>query len=357
MTIGARFEPRGNALNALRLTLAVMVIVSHSRPIGGFGPDPRFGDVNLGALAVGGFFTISGFLITASRLNSSFLGYGWRRARRIMPGFWVCLLVTAFVLAPVTAAVRGGWTLAASTEYVVRQSLLYRAGSFTIGDTLAGVPYPTWNASLWTLFYEASCYVVVGVLVFSALFRRRAWPTLAAFALSTVVAWISYAYGTPGTAGLLAVFLPWFLAGATLLRFADRIPLTWWGATVMAVVLAVMAWGGVVRLVAALPVAYLCLWLGVALPVRTHRICVRNDISYGMYLYAFPVQQLLLVLGAQRVGALAFTAASVGMTVPAAWGSWLLVERPALRWKLHRLRAAMSARRSTGTVADAPGMP
>ena len=71
--------PRRNSLDALRLVLATLVIVSHSWPVGGFGPDPRLGVLTLGEVAVAGFFGISGWLITASRMTSTLRGFAWRR--------------------------------------------------------------------------------------------------------------------------------------------------------------------------------------------------------------------------------------------------------------------------------------
>ena len=88
-TLATAFDPRHNSLNALRLALATLVIVSHAWPIGGFGNDPHIGDLSFGGWAVAGFFAISGFLITSSRLRSSFSAYLWRRMLRIFPGLWV----------------------------------------------------------------------------------------------------------------------------------------------------------------------------------------------------------------------------------------------------------------------------
>ena len=91
--------PGGNAIGLLRLSLALLVVVHHTRVLGGFGSDPvlRFarGQADLGVFAVAGFFTISGFLVTRSAERSSTARYLWHRALRVFPAFWVCLLVIA----------------------------------------------------------------------------------------------------------------------------------------------------------------------------------------------------------------------------------------------------------------------
>ena len=61
------------------------------------------------------------------------------------------------------------------------------------------------------------------------------------------------------------------------------------------------------------------------------RIGVRNDISYGMYVYGFPVQHALILLGFATGSALGFWVTATLLTAPLAWASWLLVERPAMR--------------------------
>jgi peptidoglycan/LPS O-acetylase OafA/YrhL len=83
----------------------------------------------------------------------------------------------------------------------------------------------------------------------------------------------------------------------------------------------------------------LLLWLSVSLPKWTRRVGARNDISYGVYIYAFPLQQLLVVYGVGDLGYIPFLLASLACTFPVAAGSWYLVERPALKLKSRARRA------------------
>lgn len=71
---------RDNALNLIRLLLAVLVIVSHAFPIAGFGADAAFGGLGLRSFAVGGVFAISCYLITQSRYRSDLTTYSIERA-------------------------------------------------------------------------------------------------------------------------------------------------------------------------------------------------------------------------------------------------------------------------------------
>ncbi len=326
-----RLDPRDNALNLVRLVLAGLVIVSHASPIGGLGEEIHLGDLKLGTFAVGGFFAISGYLITRSRFHLGIIPYLWRRALRILPGLWLCLIITAFVMAPVVGIFRGGWSFAAAAHYVTSYAAMLGAGG-RIGETLVGAPFPeNWNGSLWTLFYEFVCYLLVGLAAISRWFRRTRWAMLVWFVAATVGAELSIRWSIPGIMGQLLLLLPFFLAGAVLLQYSDRILLTKQGALLAAVVVGATMAAEVGRVLAPLPLAYLCLWAGATAPACLRRIGARNDISYGVYLYGFPVEQLLVTVGSCQLGLPAFTVLSLAAVLPFAWLSWLLVEKPAMR--------------------------
>jgi peptidoglycan/LPS O-acetylase OafA/YrhL len=326
------FPTRSNSLNAIRLLLAVLVIVSHSWPIGGFGDAPRWNGVSLGKCAVFGFFAISGWLITRSRLTSPLRSFGVRRFLRIYPGFVVALLVVAFAVAPLGSALGGGpYSVGDGVRHVVANATMDMR-QFAVGATPVGVPYPAvWNGSLWTLYYEAACYVSVGLLL-TVVGRRwfgpvvvGAWIGLTVLAVGQSAGWLEFS----GFAGNFLELAPYFFAGATLFVLCARVPLHWLPAGLAVAWTAAVPLLGADPVLAALPIAYLMLWLGAVLPLTS--VGRRNDISYGMYIYAFPVQQLLVLLGVTHWGLVPYVATSVVATVPLAVLSWYLVERPAQR--------------------------
>src|SRR6478752_4997220 len=98
--IGVGLPQRDNALNAVRLLLAVLVVVDHSSMIG-YGAPSRF--TYLGGFAVDAFFAISGYLVTGSRLRTGTGAFLWRRVIRLMPAYWAALIVTAVLVAPASA--------------------------------------------------------------------------------------------------------------------------------------------------------------------------------------------------------------------------------------------------------------
>lgn len=307
------------------------VIVSHAWPIGGFGSQPQLGRLTLGGFAVAGFFTISGWLIMQSRLSSELPSYLWRRLLRIYPAFLVALLAVAFGFAPLGSALGAGPYSAGDGVRHVADNFTLVMQDYSVGGTPTDVPFPgAWNGSLWTLFHEALCYVAVGVIV-TVVGRRWAAPAIVASWLALTALAVGVEIAGRAVPGTLQVFLglaPYFFAGAALYMLRSRIPLHPAVAVAGAVIAAGILATGAPPILAALPVAYVLLWLGAALPF--HTVGRRNDISYGMYIYAFPVQQTLMLLGLDAGGPWLFIVASVVCTAPLAALSWFLIERPAM---------------------------
>lgn len=331
-SLAARMEPR-NSLNALRLLLAILVIISHA-PLAGYGEEPyRWGDLEVGGWAVAGFFAISGWLITSSRLRLSFAPFLWRRALRILPGFWMAIFVTAFILAPVSTFYSGVWDFSGALSYVVKNAGLVIFQN-DVPVTLAALPFPgNWNLSLWTLSWEFLCYLGVGIAISIPIVRTHRLLTLGAFILLTgmhcLVFFTEQVWATPGMEVGLRL-ITFFLAGALLFRFGERVSTDWVWPTVSVVVLCVLGWLGWVAVLGGLPLGYLALWAGARIPLQWG---TKNDISYGMYIYAFPVQQLLTTAGVAPRGMFVYLAMTLLGTTLLAWASWLIVERPAMRLK------------------------
>jgi peptidoglycan/LPS O-acetylase OafA/YrhL len=321
---GSLAEPlRGpNGLNAVRLGLAWLVLFAHSWPLSGSGNGPMLGGETAGTAAVAGFFAISGYLITGSRLSLPLWRFAWHRALRIFPGYWVMLLVVAFVLAPIVSVLSSErWSLSGACSYVMANWTTHLQ-SLTLPGTLLHAPYgQPWNGSVWTLWYELLCYVAVGVALAIPVVRRSVWP-LAGAAVLAAGANLTYSRSDD-----LAVFLHlavYFAAGATLRMLGERVPCRGdlaAGAAVLAVTACAM---GELDSLGAFPVAYLALWAGTRCKLQ-----LRADFSYGMYVYAFAVQQALADLGVVH-SPLVTVVAATGVVVPLAAFSWFVVERPAL---------------------------
>ena len=263
------------------------------------------------------------------------------RFLRIVPGYVVALCVTAFLFAPVGSALNDGTTyrLGDALSYVAHNLPLYAPYLFqeNIGDTLdSGIPFPpVWNGPLWTLFYEALCYIAIATIV--SIFPRRALgPVLLAAAVVLTGAELAIDNGTTLPDPLMRA-VPLGLAftlGALLWLYRDRVPVG--PAAALVSVAAVVVFGLVDQSAALsqLPYGVLLLYLGVTLPLTW--VGRRRDISYGMYIYGWPVQVLLiLAVPGLTIDAPIVVDITVVVAVTAVFAaaSWLLVEAPALRYK------------------------
>ncbi len=352
---GSQLDARTNSLNLIRLVLATMVLVAHGYYISGAGVGPHIDGENLGGWAVFGFFAISGYLITASRWSNNLGTYLVHRIARIFPAFLVCLVVMVVVVAPIgylhaNGSLAGYLTAGPTTpaNFVVSNAGL-KINTYEIAGTPSGVPYPgAWNGSLWSLYYEFLCYLVVGALAVIGWVRRTPW-TIGLAWLAATAAWVAWGRVVGPLVGgnedmrLLLKLLPLFLGGALVHRLRERLPLHWAGALAAVGVVGLAVWvlDGWGAQLTAPAIAYLLLWVGAVVP--SPRLVHRHDISYGVYIYAFPVQQLLVLTGVHTVNLALYDLAALLCTVPLAVASWLIVERPVMR-RARRSRAEPPAR-------------
>lgn len=364
MWVGKPFDSRNNSLNLIRLLLAFTVLVHHSWPLTGSDYEPGFAGETLGGWAIAGFFVISGYLITASRYSNGLGDYLLHRVARIMPAFWVCLVVVAFIFAPIGYAAAQGsldgffGTGTTPANYVF-SNLGLRMNAYDVAGSPMDVPYPgAWNGSLWSLYYEFFCYIIVAVLGIFAFFRKSPWFMTAAFTASVVVEAnmekvLPY-FQNNFDFQLLFQLLPFFLGGAVVQVWKDRIGIHWLPA-VLSIAAAVLItafvpdWGG------AASAAFICygiLWLSLWLPSPT--LIKKNDVSYGLYIYAFPVQQLLAVYGVHELGIFLFTVIATVCSIPLAVASWLLIERPVMRRVRGRGKVKQAAAQVSAATQAAP---
>lgn len=355
-TLGQVFDPRNNALNAWRLVLAASVILWHSWPLTGrrvlYTPIEQL----LEQVGVDGFFAVSGFLITASWLrNPRLRDYSIARGLRIFPGLWVCLVVVAFVIAPIGVTIQGGSAVDllashAPFKYVLNNAVLnvYYAG---IDGTPKDIPWPgVWNGSIWTLVFELICYIAVAVLGVLGLATKR-WLIPVAFVVTLgATAWFSYpVFAMQTIPQMVARFAVMFAAGALLHRFRDVLPARWSLVAVSVVLVMVAGLLPNYRVLGAIPLAYAIIVSGAL--IRNKRLSLRNDLSYGMYIYAFPVQQSLAIMGLASLNPFLFFVVATAGTVPLAALSWFLVEKRAMRLKARLKRRSPEA---TGEPSPTP---
>jgi peptidoglycan/LPS O-acetylase OafA/YrhL len=318
VTLGAALSSgRTGNLDTLRLMLAASVVVSHAWPLalGPGTPEPlsALTGHSLGGWAVMLFFFLSGLFVTASAERRCARAFWAARARRIIPGLGVALLMTLALAyasgARADAAEAASWVLRALSLVSIEHRL---TGAF------AGNPYPlVVNGPLWSLSHEVMAYVICFLLVASGVIRRPL----------AILGLVAGAACLPGIADVLparaATFAPLFFAfalGMAAHGMRDRLPLHPVAACLLLPAALVLPFP-----LAVAAVAYACLTLALTTP----EVAPEGDFSYGVYVYGWPVAQTVVHLQ-PGIGPVALAVSSLAATLPFAIASWYAVERPAI---------------------------
>jgi peptidoglycan/LPS O-acetylase OafA/YrhL len=356
-----RLRDRGNNFDVLRLLAASLVLFSHSYALTA-SAEP-FADVSgwtLGEVGVVMFFAMSGFLISKSWSDQPrLLPFSVKRALRILPALAVAVTVTVFVVGPLftTLPLSSYFTDPTTWIYWIRASLLV-----TFFGTLPGVfehnPYPdAVNGSLWTLPVEATCYALAAALGTLGLLRRSGVLVALGLLLIVFVTPLSPLSSAPagGTTGgnltLVVMLGATFVLGSLAYSLRARLHLSWIFVGVLVAVW-VATWGGSwTKVTGVLAVGFGVLVFAFRTPAWLRRLTAPGDLSYGIYVYAFPVQQSVAAIW-PSVHPLAMFAIAFPVTYGLAFLSWRLVERPALA-----LKRIVAPRRSTSTPRVAQAHP
>lgn len=320
-----------NDFDQLRLLAAFSVLVSHSfvLSIGTNVNEPIYRlshqQVTLGRIAVAVFFIVSGYLITESYLNSrSPLPFIWARVLRLFPALSVTVILLAFVVGPLL-------TTLSFSEYFANPSVLhFVTGNLSLTGFVSGLPGVfehnpfaiAVDGSLWTLQYEAECYGLILVFGIAGLLNR--WVMLALYIPVLVGSGMS-------VGGPRIEFASYFIGGAMMHLWKP--PLRRVMALFSSVLLGSALLAGGFRLLCATAGAYLVCY--VALGLRPIQVLdsVRSDLSYGIYLWAFPIQQIVAMALDLAVVWWANILISTPAVLGLAWLSWHVVESPALALK------------------------
>lgn len=332
-------QPDKNLFNLLRILAAALVFYSHSYALARL-PEPWIlGIMSFGGLGVAMFFGISGYLVTTSfRLDPNPLRFISKRALRIMPALIVVSLLTAYVIGPVltTLGVRDYLTSAATHLFVYKSIIL--SPRFDLPGVFAVNPYPhVVNGSLWTLPLEVAMYLIIAcffvlrsakvqlgtvvVLFITALVLNHVVP------MGKIVFYGSDVYQ-------VIYHAPYFLVGSILSyhsawvrEHGHRLVLP------LGIGLVALIGTPLINLAAWIAIPCITICLGEIKSRVASRLDPFGDVSYGIYLWSFPMQQIAMLWLTPKIGQFPAMLVAALVVVLVAKCSWVLVERPALQLK------------------------
>lgn len=326
---------RHNNLDATRLIAAVTVLVAHSWPLTGRAHPPAIAGIPIFTLAVYVFFAVSGYLIAVSWSNSrSTMGFLRRRIFRIFPALVLVVIVTTFVIGPIV-------TKLSTTEYFATPQTWTYLTNVTLIATydLPGVfldhPRTAVNGSLWTLGPEFSCYLGIlaiglAVRLLSPRLRRHA-PLIIIVLIAIGLALLATLAPHNSAAATSTAAMTFFAVGAALSHAAPNKLLPLWPliALIPSWLLIAALFPESALLLAWIALPYTVLALGLRSAPGIRRAGRFGDFSYGIYLWGFPIQQV--VFGFLPTAPLWLDIIVVAaITGAIAIASWHLIERPAL---------------------------
>lgn len=332
-----------NSFNALRLIAALFVFHTHHYALNGI-PEPvlPWFKTSYSGIGVGMFFAISGYLVTKSaNRDPQIWSFLWKRALRIMPGLTVNVVFVVMLGALITTVSASEYFGSAMTrDFLFRNILIaFNDPLYTLPGVFENNPGFGVNGSLWTLPYEISLYFVIGMLFFCS-----SNETIRVFVLTILIGvcfslmilehynpaanftfrvWNWLTTRPFGVCGLL------FFCGAIVGMASQRRSIMSIAQATIVICL-FLAWGATTLVSAYLLLAITTICVGESRFLRLpHKA---GDISYGVYLYAFPLQQASIqFFGTDHP--VASYVLSLALTLVCASASWWLIEKPMMRLK------------------------
>ncbi|WP_201832226.1 acyltransferase family protein [Microvirga zambiensis] len=342
-----------NNFGLIRLALALAVVLSHAFSVttGTITDEPLTTSTGftLGEHAVNGFFAISGFLVTMSFDRRGWRDYAIARTLRIAPGLIVAVLAVSLLLgAAMTTLPAEEYFVSPGLRRFIQSTLLSFKTNIALPGVFADNPFSFPMGTVWTLKYEVMCYAGVFLIGLVGLLRSRIAALGLVVGLALGLAGLDLLRPDAPKGMETALRLPLIFAfGGALYVWRDRARLS--GSVVLALIL--VTWLSadtfLYKTLLFTGTAYGILWLALAPAVTRFAYEPKADLSYGTYLYGWPIQQSLHALWPSAAAGL-LLAPSLAITLMVAALSWTLIEKPALG-----LKAKALGRRTLRTVEPA----
>lgn len=323
---------RANNFTLLRFVFAFAVLIGHSFPITGNGSDPIsmffLPYTWIGQIAVSGFFAISGYLVTASIVRRSLLDFIVSRVLRLYPAIIIYSLVAILIIGPLSVNVTMYEYFKAKPWINLMNSTLLQ-WIYNLPYAFSDNPIPgATNGSAWTLSVELRCYVLILILGFWRVFDTRSRANVALFVLLYLVQVNYISIPLFGSSANYADPLKFFLMGSLFWVNRKLVYLNW-----------VLAFVTILCVIFSLKTGFYSFYnylypfcLVYLIFMFVYRIWHFDmdrfgDISYGIYIYAWPIQQMVWAPGQSAYINILF---STLIVFPMAYLSWRFIEKPAL---------------------------
>lgn len=348
-------DGHNNFFTPLRILMALMVVVGHAYVIfyGSSNDEPKmFLHYTPSYTAVNAFFIASGFLVTKSMLYRGALNsFSSARILRIFPALIAHVFIVTFVIGALMTALPLREYL---THPEVLKQPLYVLTFYKTEMYLPGVFLENYeqhgSAALWTLRYEVLAYIGTAALFAAGLMKRK-WMIAAPLIICSVVWIAAHRFGfmesLPGTLQSVLRFGIAYGLGAAMCAYQDKVRLFLPAAVLLGVIAWLLNTAPEVEILYNLILAITVFYFAYTKAPKLNFLQSLSDTSYGIYIYHWVVLQVVKALNPD-ISLLALIVSSTAISIVAAYGSWIFIEKPALARKDQF--AKLFERKKTGII-------
>ncbi|MNG74170.1 Acyltransferase family protein [compost metagenome] len=327
-----------NGFTLIRILSATLVLFTHCYVVLGYNHGDileRNGYIGLSKIGLDTFFVISGFLVTQSLFRSDNMSiFIAKRAARLLPALVILILITVFIVGPILSTSPSYFSSPETWKYLSLSFIF--SSSRVLPGVFEGNPVDVVNGSLWSLPLEVTCYAVISILFAMRVLNKKNLSILLLVMLTlhlndTFNREYLYLYIQTILANELGYL---FLFGSflSLFKINNNFNSMLIAAPILIILIGFVFYGGNWHRYAFF---YLLLW-----PITIILICIKltrfdwlnkYDISYGVYIYGFLCQQILVTYFPNINSVTLFFIASVLFSYSAGYLSWVFIEKPTIK--------------------------
>lgn len=336
---------QANNIDFIRLIAASLVIIAHAPYILNldalsWDPMSKIYGINMGRLGVFIFFIISGYLITMSwQKKKDIVDFTLARILRIYPAVIIVVILSVFILGPLLTTISiGDYFNSSITKQYIQDATLFRMYYYLPG-VFESNPTHSINGSLWTLPYEFTCYIFIGILGLMKIISNKK----SAIIFYILLIFVDFFFDKQVHGIVIPIigidfktFFPlflYFISGSLFYILRDNIKLNILGAIVSTIILYCSKGTTISAYLSPILLTYIIITLAFYEPLPFKRIGKYGDLSYGLYLYAFPVQQLIVYVLGNEISLFTMIILSFLLTLPFAYFSWHFIEKPSIQMR------------------------
>lgn len=337
-----------NNFYVVRLLASIMVLFSHSfylYSIKSIDPLHRIsgGIFTFGNIGVYIFLIVSGYLVTQSFQNSTFiLNFLWKRALRILPGLWFMVLLSVLIIGPILSNQQLLTYFTTGSNFgFLTNIFLFIPNNFKIPSIFNENPIGTFNGCLWTIAYEVFFYLLLSTFFFFNPLKIRFLILAQWLAFIFIQYYLgeriyTYSYSSPWLLNLnLEVcfrFFIYFESGVIIYLFKEYINRTSTFIIYMLASILIIFLLGKTSMTLELILPYFIIFLCVSTN-KFSFIEKYGDFSYGLYLYGYIAQQYIVSLKLKFMNEYWLFILSLILTLLLAIFSWFFIEKKAIKYK------------------------